>query len=506
MHDARTKTLSLWTMLVCAAIVLVSWFVQQHSYINPDVSWHLWVGSQLANGRSLYDDIIEVNFPLIYYLAIIPYSIAMLFDISPTIAEQLLTNLLACGSLALCVLFTQHNQQLSSAQKQGYITALSLAIFIIPLCLSVNNIGQKEHKFLLLTLPYTSYILARHYSSFSLALRILTVCMAVIGFSIKPHFALLWITIELARFFLRHEKPWKNWETWLILIGGSSYAALCFFFFPAYIDHIIPLARSAYLMDFHATLWHVILQLFLIFQPLALPLILILAYSFKIRHPQAHMLSFKIIASFVIATFLQRKAFDYQLLPFITYSLLIAGLIIPIILGKIIHSWQQNRTVPNDVMGIFLIVFLPLTLSNMVISGLTYNYRNHYFHDVSHLSTLQKVIKEHHAEDSTIILGKLTHGFPLTHYANLTWHFPVSSTWPLYSSDPEYQAQYSQRISTIVRNISPRILIIDKTDSTHYQRTLHPYIHDFMQHYTLYRTIKPDSQTLQIWVKNKKKL
>ena len=58
-------------------VAIIGWsgWVQMNAYISSDVGWHLQVAQRVFNGEKLYQDIIEVNMPLVYYMRLIPVAI-----------------------------------------------------------------------------------------------------------------------------------------------------------------------------------------------------------------------------------------------------------------------------------------------------------------------------------------------------------------------------------------------------------------------------------------------
>jgi hypothetical protein len=68
---------------------------------NNDVAWQLWIGRQLAGGAVLYRDIVEINPPLWFWLAVPIVQAANLLGISGTAAVVGFLGVAAALSVAL---------------------------------------------------------------------------------------------------------------------------------------------------------------------------------------------------------------------------------------------------------------------------------------------------------------------------------------------------------------------------------------------------------------------
>lgn len=498
MYQSERLPISLYVIVSCIGIFALSFWIQYITYINPDVAWHLWVAGALRNGAVLYQDIIEVNLPLIYYGAILPHAIGNMFDIPILIAELLLTNSLSCLCFIACFYLIRHNYSFSYTQQMAYIIALAIILFILPLCLSTNNIGQKEHKFLIFTLPYITYTLNQTLIRQRI-IRIPIAIAAAIGFCIKPYFVIIWITIEWLRYKQHGYKPWLTLESWIIAVIGACYLLSIILLFPTYFTTIIPLAQDAYINNPTQAIFHLFLQLSLIFQPLGLPLIAIILFGLIQSMSTIRFISYLCLSAIAVAL-LQCKGLDYQLLPAIAYAFLLTALIFPHLIDIFKQHWQASRTLPRSLLHNFIMVFLPLSLGNLLFAGLSYNAHNHYINNITALPTIAQTISKYDAHESTLILGKLTQGFPLTLYANLTWHLPMSSIWPLDSLDSSVQYDYARQIYDIIMNQQPTLIVIDISANSHYNKKLRQFsfINTALNHYEVEETLDSTVQILKI--------
>ena len=71
----------LLTFALIAPLVLIGAWLAHSTVINHDSAWALYVGQAMMEGAHLYQDIIEINPPLAFGLAVPPVWIANLAGI-----------------------------------------------------------------------------------------------------------------------------------------------------------------------------------------------------------------------------------------------------------------------------------------------------------------------------------------------------------------------------------------------------------------------------------------
>jgi hypothetical protein len=86
----------------CALVFLLSLFLRSRFDIGPDTGIYLDLGKKVFLGKKYYYDFFESNFPLSFWLHVIPYFLASFFKISPVISAEIFVNLLGSSDLILC--------------------------------------------------------------------------------------------------------------------------------------------------------------------------------------------------------------------------------------------------------------------------------------------------------------------------------------------------------------------------------------------------------------------
>lgn len=231
----------------CIVILNISSFFNFHLYyVNPDVGWHIQVGKMLLAGKSLYSEIIEYNFPLIYYSKIIPILISEAFDFD-VIATTNIFHFTLC-LIYFAVIYFQISRaiNLNLAEKIFSISAICYGFFILPFGIVGNQFGQKEHYFIVLFLPYfLNYFLEyRNEENQESKITIFAAISAGIAVIIKPHFFIVLLITEATNYFLNGLKYNKSLNYILIVI--AIFSIIFLIFFNGYFTHTLSVTKYLY--------------------------------------------------------------------------------------------------------------------------------------------------------------------------------------------------------------------------------------------------------------------
>lgn len=163
--------------------------------LNHDVAWYLYGANRMLDGARLYVDIIDPNPPLIFYLSILPVGMAHLFGWYQTITFKLCFVSIAFVSLALNGKLTKQIVPIApDLARKLFLLALAFIFFIF----SEYDFGQREHLMFVLVMPYIlasiGYAQGR---SIRVNYALYVGALAGLGMALKPHFMLLWVSIEL---------------------------------------------------------------------------------------------------------------------------------------------------------------------------------------------------------------------------------------------------------------------------------------------------------------------
>lgn len=212
------RLVPLWLACFVAIIPLLLFLPITH-----DAIWQIWIGREMLHGAGLYTDIIEVNPPLWFWMAVPLAAIGEALGIG---ARLLIIGFFA-ASIGLSLF-------LSPAR---YRLLLLAALVFLPL----QDFGQREHFTLIATAPYVFLIAARIDGS-EVRHPLLISLFAALGFALKPYFAIVPLALEL----LIWTRPRVRPETLALAISAALYVAAIWLFTPAFFTDIVPMVRRAY--------------------------------------------------------------------------------------------------------------------------------------------------------------------------------------------------------------------------------------------------------------------
>ena len=230
-----------WPEIAAAVALLVACAVVASAPLSHDIAWHLWIGRQISHGAGLYTDVVELNPPLWFWLAIPIVRLADLAGVSAfagLLAFFLIATALSAGLLAVLVREQPPRQRVAMYGVFG----------LVSLGLVLREFGQREQYVLLAAIPYLALIARR--ATGQPVSRLLAACVTTFsatGFALKPHFIAVPLFLEVW-FFLTARPNWRPWRPeWIVLIlGALGYAAAVVAFAPAYLAATVPMTRMAY--------------------------------------------------------------------------------------------------------------------------------------------------------------------------------------------------------------------------------------------------------------------
>jgi hypothetical protein len=191
--------------------------------VNQDSIWQIWVGRQMLHGARLYSDIVEVNPPLLFWLAVPQAAIGEWLGLTAAAVTIAFTIALTLLSLFL--------------SPRRYVVPLLAAFTLLPLAI----FGKAEHLALVATAPYALLIAAR-LDSREPRHPWLIGFLAAVGFAMKPYFILVPSALEL----LVWTKPRVRPETIALAVSAALYGAAVLLFAPNYLTVIVPMVRQSY--------------------------------------------------------------------------------------------------------------------------------------------------------------------------------------------------------------------------------------------------------------------
>ncbi len=373
--DASLKHAGMtWFFLLMLGLIVISaWILHSTFLLNWDVSWCMHAAEHLMKGGTYIKDFFDVNFPLALYLYIPPNLMKKYLDLNIMESSRLYIFFLNFISVSFSFYFLRkifHNN-LHSA----YIFTMVLAflLFIFP----VIHLGQREHLFLIFTLPYFFAVgLISLYPSYKndqtkivipakagiyfewnalikgmsentklqvddykwipafagmtkeSVIAIILGIFAFLGFTIKPYFFLSFIFLELYILFTtRNILSWMRVEVLTIIFLSIGYAIFIGVFYPDFITTVIPLTLKYFYTNYSSES----LLLLLTQSSFLYALFAIIIFMMNKKQGDYQALSHVLFIGMLGAIFsylLQKVSWAYHLLPLLTFSVLLLMCII----------------------------------------------------------------------------------------------------------------------------------------------------------------------------------
>lgn len=217
--------------------------IQLNIPMHNDNVFFLHAAKMLLRGGDYIHDFLDTNPPLIIFLNLPVAWIAQNTLLHKMYVFYFYILFYAFGSLALsCYLLKQ------IIHERSYFYVITATLSIVLLIFPHSSFGQREHLFVIFTLPYLFSAAARLYNKkIHILLAILIGIFAGIGFALKPYFLFTFILLEM--FFIykkRNIHAWIRPESLCVLGVIIAYLWAVYYFLPDYIHTILPLLFKYY--------------------------------------------------------------------------------------------------------------------------------------------------------------------------------------------------------------------------------------------------------------------
>ena len=232
-------------------LALLAFFLQSQTYLNGDVAYLLHVSKLLISGGTYITDFYETNPPMILFIYAPVAYISQVTHFDPAMLMRIYIILLALLSIACCYHITQ---KIFKSDDNKVASGFLYTLLFVFLFLPANEFGQREHIYLLLSLPYFLCAILRtpsySFAKISYPFAILIGIIAAVGVGLKPFFLIPIILVELfLMFYNRKFFTCLRVETITFAIVLSLYLISVIVFHPLYIQILLPLISDLYFIS-----------------------------------------------------------------------------------------------------------------------------------------------------------------------------------------------------------------------------------------------------------------
>lgn len=383
---------------------------------NPDSAWYLVATDKFVRGAVLYRDIIEVNPPLAFYLHVPPVVMAQFTGWSAESCFFVYLLILIAASLCLQWHLLRRTLGISRFTCDGMLLASFVALVFLP----VHVFGEREHLFVILSVPYLFLAAARIKNLHCHPILAGAIgVLAAVGFGIKPHFLIAMVFVEL--FIATSRRSWRSmfrYETWtcgILLVGYLLVTALLH---PEYLEFIVPMA-----MEVYNAYGRPPLRIFIDPTNYLLGVVPLLAVYIgsrtKLADSLAQILGIAAAGS-LISFLIQAKGWQYHLLPAATMGMLAVSSMILTFVETPAHIHTRPK--------------VPFALSIAALTMLLANPLSYHIHARMYSNLLLPVVRSLGAESMMAFTVDLAVGFPLANATDIKWQSRFPCLWPLFGA------------------------------------------------------------------------
>lgn len=237
-----SKNFCLWSVSI---IFLLSIFLRSRVDIGYDSGFYIEIAAKIAQGGRYYYDFFESNFPLSFFIHLIPYYIAQFTGFSQIIIADYFINFLGIISIVSSS-YILKKSDLSKTHQNLIISSFALGFFLRIETLAYNEFLTKTSFYLALAFPYISYSFARKIP-LSNKDKIWRGILAGLIPCLKPHYIILPIIIELNRFW-QNKSPrfFLELDKLIMILVGCAYLVFMIKFTPEFFEYMVPMWSSFY--------------------------------------------------------------------------------------------------------------------------------------------------------------------------------------------------------------------------------------------------------------------
>jgi len=474
--------------LVALAIVLLLAAYTLSYPLNHDVGSYLHIARVMLEGETLYTTFIEVNPPLYAYLAMVPVQLAAGLDLSAVRIMQVL--LLVVSLAAIVWAGALAGARGENRRLGGPLVALALGLPLLGL--AGVDFGQREHLMVVLTAPWL-VLAARRALDDPPATRPAVVAgvLAGVGFSMKPHFVVLWLALEVVLVLRSKAGPRHVLRAETLAVVGVllAYAAFVVLVHPEYLGLLWeagPLYADYLSVDrlrLFGNRYSVLLG--------ATVLAAVFCPPSRVAKSYVSLLLVAAVLAFFMAVG-QGKGWLYHFFPAFAWSV---AAVVLLVADYFTTAWRGGERMSAG--RVFAVVLL-LSVGALSAGSLVVHHRTLAEARSEYVAEMSSYFAEHDVHSIAILTPSLPAVFPLVNYAGVEWTAPFSSLWwvaAAHDDDPagaepgavpaprdSVEAAFVGLMASRLASRAPDVVLVDTTRVERLGGRPFPYVGYLSQH------------------------
>src|SRR3990167_1862481 len=433
--------------------------IQSHSLLKCDDIGLLYLARAVLHGKIYGRDFFESNPPMAILLYMPEILIEKILPVAHVLGLQIYIFLSA--TLLLFVCFIPIKKLFNDAQT-SFAIAFFLIIAFTYLILPFHDFGQREHFFVMLTMPYVLLAACRLQNiTINLKCILLIGLLAGIGFSIKPFFFSTFFLIEgyLAYQLYKKDGYFVRPETICVILVTLLYLLSIYIFFISYIVIALPILMRTYYQSLeHTKTFH---------QTWITPTVALYFFNYFLYYITRKINPFIILSNVLLLAmtgdFIARcmqEPIAYHILPaFLLSAILFIFLLL--IYFKCDNKWNSIKLVGIAVtLYVFTLNFV-LSLNNALIIK---KVENHLIFFVNKIAFHQNIYFLSADDASPISVISYAHGY--LNYGFLFWLRRYADKTYLKNESPQHKQDVQYLTTMLARHINedkPALIFSDNT-------------------------------------------
>lgn len=407
-------SLSVFSMVLIGVLLLAT-----YSPMKDDIAWLLYVARRWLAGRTLYQDLVEVNPPLIIWLSAIPSWLGQRLNVSPKFLAILLFIFQTTLSSFWAASILQRRGGIFS-ERWPVFSTIGTALLLLP----GADFGQREHLLVAGFIPYLA-LFAEGLDGWtasrnaSLAEGMCAGAYTALFCALKPLYAACFLILECMMLF-PGRRLWRPMPI-VAALTLCAYGLLVVVLSPAYLKQAVPMALALYGatdVSFGELLSDS--ALLLAGEVLAIGLLALRWRTMEQRNVMLVLLLFA--ATSTVVCFADGKDWYYHRIP-ATVSTVLA-----LLLWGAAEIRQRNGLLRPPLLAAMLMVCV---FCGMSVVQLQPEFQNAVEPRHSVVERLEDIIRAEHAHSYIALSEWIALGFPVVNNTGVTWASRFDSMWAL---------------------------------------------------------------------------